>query len=134
MEAMDSVNKIMDHLDQKVVEGPEESRKSPDLSTFPRVKHGDAITFDAAGTEDFSHVIKDPVGIHARPAGELKKLLDPFNCHFVIEANGKTADAKSVVQLMSLGAAGGCELHCHAEGKDAKEAVRAAREFMEKKL
>ena len=110
------------------------AEKSPDLSTFPRVKHGDTISFDAVGAEDFSHVIKDPVGIHARPAGELKKLLDPFDCHFVIEANGKTADAKSVMQLMSLGAAGGCELHCHAEGKDAKEAVRAAREFMEKKL
>lgn len=110
------------------------AEKSPDLSTFPRVKHGDTISFDVAGAEDFSHVIKDPVGIHARPAGELKKLLDPFDCHFVIEANGKTADAKSVMQLMSLGAAGGGELHCHAEGKDAKEAVRAAREFMEKKL
>ena len=103
------------------------------------VKHGEPVSLD--GDEDaapesleFTHTIKDPLGIHARPAGELAKLIKKHDCNFTIEAKGHTAVNGSVMQLMSLGAVQGTELKCKAEGPDAAEAIKEVRKFMEEKL
>ena len=101
------------------------------------VRHGDPISFeDSALPEalEFDFIIKDPLGIHARPAGELAKLIKKHDCRFVIEANGQTAENGSIMQLMSLGASQGCKLSCRAEGPDAAAAIKEVRQFMERKL
>lgn len=102
----------------------------PVSENHPHVMHGEPVQFPESRTA-FVCVIRDPAGIHARPAGELKQLLESFDCRFVIEANGKTADAKNILQLLSLGAGQGTKLSCRAEGPDADKAASAAREFME---
>ena len=101
------------------------------------VKHGEPIRFGdtaAAETHEFEYTVKDPLGIHARPAGELAKLIKKYDCHFVIKANGHTAENGSIVQLMALGASQGCILRCSAEGPDAAAAIREVRQFLEQKL
>ena len=86
------------------------------------------------GPAEFRHIIADAVGMHARPAAAIVETVKKYDCRFTIEANGKTADGKSVIQIMSLGATQGTELFCHAEGPAAAEAIDAVRKYMEKSL
>lgn len=101
------------------------------------VRHGEPISFEQVYAQEpyeFSYTIKDPLGIHARPAGELAKRIKKYDCRFVIEANGHAAENGSVLQLMSLGATQGSKLRCRAEGPDAAAAIKEVREFMELRL
>ena len=84
-------------------------------------------------------MIKDPLGIHARPAGELARIIKKFDCTFVIEAISDSGESKKaengrVVRLMSLGAVKGTKLKCSAEGPDGAKAIKTVREYMEDNL
>ena len=46
---------------------------------------------------DFTYVIKDPVGLHARPAGLLVKKAGGFASRITIESEGKSAEAKKLI-------------------------------------
>lgn len=106
-------------------------------SIHKKVKHGEEIIFknnQITGVLEFTYIIKDPLGIHARPAGELSKIIKKYHCQFYIEANGKIAKNGSVMQLMSLDATCGTELKCRAEGEQAAEAMDEVMVFMQQKL
>ena len=45
----------------------------------------------------FEYVIKDELGIHARPAGNLAKLAKTFDSSITIEKGDKNANAANVV-------------------------------------
>ena len=122
-------------------ERPSEALASPPSaapsSPYRRVRHGDPIRFeDPAEPEsfEFCFTVRDPLGIHARPAGELAGIIKKHDCRFVIEANGHIAENGSIMQLMALGAAQGNLLRCRAEGPDAAAAIKDVRAFMEQKL
>ena len=51
---------------------------------------------------EFTYVIKDPVGLHARPAGLLVKKAGEFTSRITIESGGKSAEAKKLIMLMGL--------------------------------
>ena len=51
----------------------------------------------------FSYTIKDEVGIHARPAGQLAKLAKEFSSTVTIEKDGKSVNATKLMMLMGLG-------------------------------
>ena len=53
--------------------------------------------------EKFSYRVKDPAGIHARPAGIIVKEASKYNSDIKIYANEKEADAKKIFAVMSLG-------------------------------
>lgn len=63
--------------------------------------------------------VVDAVGIHARPAAELAKLAGTF--HADISING--VDAKSVLQVMTLGVRFAETVKLEASGSDAQEAI-----------
>ena len=63
------------------------------------------------------------VALHARPAGRLVRAASSFRCAIVVAANGKRANAKSILEVIGLGAVGGTELELSASGEDAAEAV-----------
>lgn len=88
----------------------------------------------ALAGNSFTYVITDPVGIHARPAGDLVSLVKDFDCKVQICCGEKAADGKSVIQLMKLGAAKGSELAVKAEGKDAGKAIACLQQYMQSKL
>jgi len=50
----------------------------------------------------FDYVIKDSDGIHARPAGALVNLAKAFDDEITISKEGKKADAKRLLSVMSL--------------------------------
>ena len=52
----------------------------------------------------FSYTIKDEIGIHARPAGNLAKLAKGFEgTKITIEKGGKSVDVTKLMMLMGLG-------------------------------
>lgn len=51
----------------------------------------------------FNYIIKDEIGIHARPAGMLAKVAKGFKSEIIIEKNGKTVNATKLMMLMGLG-------------------------------
>ena len=67
----------------------------------------------------------DQVALHARPAGQFVKTAAGFRSRVTVAANGKVADAKSILSVLGLGARGGVPLTIRAEGDDASAAVGA---------
>jgi phosphocarrier protein HPr len=63
--------------------------------------------------------------LHARPAGALAVAAARFAAVVSLTAGVKTADAKSVLGVMGLGATSGQEVTVAADGPDAEEAVAA---------
>jgi phosphocarrier protein HPr len=74
-----------------------------------------------------SAVIRDPTGLHARPAVKLTKLAKSFGATVEIRAeNGESwTNAKSPNAVMKLRAGFGVPLHIRAAGDDARAAVDA---------
>jgi len=63
------------------------------------------------------------VALHARPAGALVRAAAAFAADVFVSANGRRANAKSILDILSLGAEGGVELVIDASGVDAAEAA-----------
>ena len=84
--------------------------------------------------KEFSYVIKDEVGIHARPAGEVVKLAKKYDAVIKISVNDRTAEATKLLAIMSLGAKKGMTLKVTVEGKEENEAADAMESFMKETL
>ena len=84
--------------------------------------------------KEFTYVITDEMGIHARPAGMLVKEAKAFTSKITLEANGKTADATKLMAVMSLGVKNGAEVVIKAEGDDEDAAIAKMEEFMKENL
>jgi phosphocarrier protein len=84
--------------------------------------------------QTFSYVIKDELGIHARPAGLLVKEAKNFASTITLEANGKKGAAKGLMGVMSMGVKQGHEVTVTVEGDDEVAAVEAMKAFFEANL
>ena len=69
----------------------------------------------------FTYSVKDAGGLHARPAGLLVKCAQSCSSTVQISKGGKSADAKKLFAVMSLGAKQNDEVTIEIEG--ANEAV-----------
>lgn len=65
------------------------------------------------------------VALHARPAASFVKTAMRFQARVTVGVNGRVADAKSILAVLSLGARGGTLLDLNAEGEDAPAALDA---------
>jgi phosphocarrier protein HPr len=65
------------------------------------------------------------VPLHARPAGLFVRAAAQFRSTVAVAANGKQANAKSILEVLALGATGGTEVTLTASGEDAAEAVES---------
>jgi phosphotransferase system HPr (HPr) family protein len=72
-----------------------------------------------------SVIITNRVGLHARPARLLVQTAAQFQAQIQLRHGDKTANAKSIVGVLKLGAVKGDMLLVHAEGEDAQEALNA---------
>jgi phosphocarrier protein HPr len=72
--------------------------------------------------------LPDAVDLHARPAADFVRTAMGFAATIQVGANGREADAKSLLTVLALGAKGGTELRLTAEGDDAGAALAAMRE------
>jgi phosphotransferase system HPr (HPr) family protein len=65
------------------------------------------------------------VDLHARPAADFVRAAMKFSSRVTVHANGREADAKSLLAILSLGARRGTTLRLSAEGDDAGAALDA---------
>ena len=85
--------------------------------------------------KEFSYVIKDALGIHARPAGMLAKKAKSYaDTTVTISANGKSVNAGQLMKLMGLGVKQGTEVTIACEGANEEEACAGRKQFMEENL
>jgi len=74
--------------------------------------------------------IVNNTGIHARPASQLVKLISTFTSDVKIVSENKTANAKSIINIMSLGLIQGSVITIRIDGEDEKAAMDALSNFM----
>ncbi|MCS7176907.1 MAG: HPr family phosphocarrier protein [Candidatus Kapabacteria bacterium] len=79
-----------------------------------------------------SVVVRLPLGLHARPAAELAVLAARFTAAVWLVRDGIAANAKSVLELMSLAVEHGTTVVVQAEGEDADEAVLRVADFLQR--
>jgi phosphotransferase system HPr (HPr) family protein len=65
------------------------------------------------------------VDLHARPAGKLVKTALGFRSRTVVTAGERSADARSLIAILALGARAGTTVQISAEGEDASAAISA---------
>jgi phosphotransferase system HPr (HPr) family protein len=63
------------------------------------------------------------VALHARPAAVLVREASQLPTIVEVAANGRRANAKSILEVLALGAEGGTTLELSASGANAVEAV-----------
>lgn len=84
--------------------------------------------------KEFNHIIADPAGIHARPAGLLVKEARKFTSTITITKGDKTIDVRRIFGLMALGAKQGDSLIVRVEGADEEQAASAIAAFLKERL
>jgi phosphocarrier protein len=67
--------------------------------------------------------IQNRAGIHARPAASLVQATKDFKCSIYIERGENRINGKSIMGLLTLGAAYGTELKLIADGEDEGQAI-----------
>lgn len=75
-------------------------------------------------------VIRNRLGLHARAAAKLAKVAEAFESRVVVEKDGASADAKSVMGLLLLCGQTGARIRVTAVGNDAEQAVDAIAELV----
>jgi phosphotransferase system HPr (HPr) family protein len=68
-------------------------------------------------------------GLHARPSLAVAETVRSYQSRVLIRSNKQEADAASVLQLLSLGAAQGSVLTLTAKGPDADQVLEALRQL-----
>lgn len=69
-------------------------------------------------------------GLHARPAARFVKMAKGYSSDIKVIKDGNEANAKSSLNLMTLGATQGDALIIRADGDDEQEAVEALAELI----
>lgn len=79
----------------------------------------------------FSYTITDEIGLHARPAGALVKLVKESDGAVILSKGEKSADASKLMAIMGLGIRKGDEV---VIASDDEELLKKLRKFFQDNL
>ena len=79
-------------------------------------------------------VVTNKVGLHARPATRFVQEAARFQAQIQVQYGEKSANAKSILAVLKLGASQGATLLIRADGADAAAAVQALVSLIESKF
>lgn len=82
----------------------------------------------------FEVAVKDPMGLHARPAGRLVKEAAKYASRIVLEANGKSVEATRLMALMGMRIKSGTPVRVTVEGADENACAEALKVFFAENL
>ena len=68
-------------------------------------------------------IVSNQLGLHVRAAAMVVRTMTPFTSKVSIRAGASIADARSVLDLLTLSASKGTKIIVEAEGDDAEAAV-----------
>lgn len=78
----------------------------------------------------FQHTIREPIGLHARPAGMVVKKAKSLPCTVTIACHGASCNARKLLQLMELEARSGDTIDVTVEGPDENTAAEDLRNYL----
>jgi phosphotransferase system HPr (HPr) family protein len=81
-------------------------------------------------THQTSALVPAGVGLHARPAALFVQQAAGFSSTIGLSCGDRTADGKSILGVLQLGASAGSTVEIYAEGEDAEKAVEALAGFI----
>ena len=84
--------------------------------------------------KEFSYVVTDEMGIHARPAGQLVKKAMGYKSKVTITGVKGSADLKRLMALMKLTVKKGENVKVQVEGEDEEKAASEIEEFFKENL
>ena len=76
-------------------------------------------------TKKATLLVKNRLGLHARPAALFVQLAHRFKSEIEVRKGKTKANGKSIMGIMTLAAGPGSEVHIRVNGPDAGRAVRA---------
>lgn len=76
-------------------------------------------------------VIKNETGLHARPASLFVQKAAKFKSGIKLQKDGKEANAKSIISVLSLGASKGSEITIICNGEDEQDALNGLVELLD---
>ncbi|MFI3227318.1 MAG: HPr family phosphocarrier protein [Clostridia bacterium] len=79
--------------------------------------------------KEFNYIVKDEVGLHARPAGALVKFVTTLSSKVTLKKGEKAVDAKRLFGIMGLAVKCGDELTFVVEGENAEADAAALESF-----
>ena len=82
----------------------------------------------------FDYVIKDELGIHARPAARLVQEANKFESKIVIACNGKECEIAKLFALMGLAVKHGDKVTITVDGSDEDSAYEVIKKYLEENL
>ena len=68
-------------------------------------------------------VVKNKLGLHARPAALFVQLANRFECDIIVKKGTSQVNGKSIMGILMLAAGKGSRILIRANGRDAKLAV-----------
>jgi phosphocarrier protein len=83
---------------------------------------------------EVNFILTNKIGLHSRPAAKITKLASGFKSTVMLEGNGKTINAKSIILVMSMGVKKEQQLTIKVDGPDEKECIQALKELIENKF
>jgi len=75
--------------------------------------------------------IKNKLGLHARAAALLVQTVNRFSAQVTLTKDGQSADARSIMGVLTLAATQGSRLHVEANGEEAERAVKAIEKLID---
>lgn len=79
-------------------------------------------------------LVKNKLGLHARPAALLVKKAAEFNSKIEVSKDGLVVDGKSIMGIMMLAAESGSKLLVKIDGADETDAMNAITELFDKRF
>ncbi len=83
---------------------------------------------------NYSTVVQNESGIHARPAKVLVNEAKKYKSEIKIKANGKVVNAKSIISVMTLGAIKGTPVELTFSGEDEEFAYNSIKSLFDNNL
>ncbi|MBU4488671.1 MAG: HPr family phosphocarrier protein [Candidatus Omnitrophica bacterium] len=79
-------------------------------------------------------VIKNKMGLHARPAAIFVQMANKFDCEISVKRGNQQVNGKSIMGILMLAAGRGSKILIKAEGLDAEAAVNELERFLSGEL
>lgn len=79
-------------------------------------------------------VVRNRAGIHARPAALIAQTANKFSSEILMEKDGTTINAKSIMGVITMAAGYNTEIIVKSQGFDENEALEAINQLFENKF
>ena len=78
--------------------------------------------------------ILNTLGLHARAAAKLVSIASRYNCRVTVCSGQRQVDGRSIMGLLTLGAAKGSEVEVRTEGEEEEAAMNEIRDLFARKF